>query len=292
MNNASLTRPQRRRLALMATSSGALALLLGTWIQHQIPDEFWTVFAWSNWLESTGPVAFITLLLAAVSFVAIVYLAMVTALCFAISLWRRPSRLNRSMPTRDNPRITYREPELASRSLLPRWLRIAAPTWLIVAILSLATPSVGATTTSDESAGSTRSTLSEAPVMVMIEDVETTRDRPRTYLPRSEPVGAHDDSLDPMSEAVDAEAEVHITPAVETSTAHADSAQIYVVQPGDHLWSIADHRVSEELKSAADNNEVREYWLRLIEINRDNLVDPHNADLIFPGQELVLPPRA
>ena len=32
------------------------------------------------------------------------------------------------------------------------------------------------------------------------------------------------------------------------------------------------------------------YWQRLIDANRDGLVAPGNADLLFPGQRLVLPP--
>jgi nucleoid-associated protein YgaU len=35
---------------------------------------------------------------------------------------------------------------------------------------------------------------------------------------------------------------------------------------------------------------VGRYWRRLIDANRDRLVDPGNPDLLLPGQELVLPP--
>jgi hypothetical protein len=35
---------------------------------------------------------------------------------------------------------------------------------------------------------------------------------------------------------------------------------------------------------------VGRYWRRLIDTNRDRLVDPGNPDLLVPGQELVLPP--
>lgn len=51
----------------------------------------------------------------------------------------------------------------------------------------------------------------------------------------------------------------------------------WVVQPGDHLWSIAAR--------TAPGDVVR-YWVQLVEANRDRLPDP---DLVLPGQVLVLP---
>jgi len=64
---------------------------------------------------------------------------------------------------------------------------------------------------------------------------------------------------------------------------------LYTVQPGDHLWGIAEEEVSHRSGSAATGTEVIRYWSTLIETNRDRLVDPDNPDLILPGQELVLP---
>ena len=54
----------------------------------------------------------------------------------------------------------------------------------------------------------------------------------------------------------------------------------WVVQPGDHLWSIAER--------SAPGDMLR-YWLALVEANRDRLADP---DLVLPGQVLVLPDQA
>jgi nucleoid-associated protein YgaU len=38
--------------------------------------------------------------------------------------------------------------------------------------------------------------------------------------------------------------------------------------------------------------EVARYWRRLVEANRDRLVDPGNPDLLRPGQTLTLPGRS
>ena len=65
---------------------------------------------------------------------------------------------------------------------------------------------------------------------------------------------------------------------------------IWVVEPGDSLWSIASEVTSPPGGPAADERVVDRYWRRLVEANRAQLVDPDNADLLVPGQRLVVPP--
>lgn len=62
----------------------------------------------------------------------------------------------------------------------------------------------------------------------------------------------------------------------------------WLVEPGDHLWSIAHQTVTERGLAPTEAN-VAAYWLRLVESNRANLVDPGNADLLVPGQTVALP---
>lgn len=64
----------------------------------------------------------------------------------------------------------------------------------------------------------------------------------------------------------------------------------WVVEPGDSLWSIASEVTSPPGGPAADERVVGRYWRRLVEANRAQLVDPDNADLLVPGQRLVVPP--
>lgn len=93
--------------------------------------------------------------------------------------------------------------------------------------------------------------------------------------------------------------------AAEESEAHAgtdaseaevdganDGASSWRVAPGDHLWGIAEATLRSAEGGDADlvdERTVARYWLRLIEDNRDRLVDPSNPDLILPGQEFRLP---
>lgn len=69
-------------------------------------------------------------------------------------------------------------------------------------------------------------------------------------------------------------------------------ATTWVVEPGDSLWTIAESVVTPASGPAPGERDVARYWRRLIEANRDRLVDPGNADLLRPGQQLVIPPAA
>lgn len=64
----------------------------------------------------------------------------------------------------------------------------------------------------------------------------------------------------------------------------------WVVEPGDSLWSIAEEVVTPPGGPAPGERVVSRYWRRLVEANRAQLVDPGNADLLVPGQRLVVPP--
>jgi hypothetical protein len=62
----------------------------------------------------------------------------------------------------------------------------------------------------------------------------------------------------------------------------------------DDVWEIMLNAPEEELSDAWGRDdltdaEVATYWRTLIAQNMDQLVDPGNPDLLFPGQELTLP---
>jgi hypothetical protein len=61
------------------------------------------------------------------------------------------------------------------------------------------------------------------------------------------------------------------------------------VLAGEHLWSIAAGHLAAHLDRAPTEAEITPHWQRLVEGNRDRLVNPDDPDLIFPGQRLVLP---
>lgn len=62
----------------------------------------------------------------------------------------------------------------------------------------------------------------------------------------------------------------------------AVGSRTWTIRPGDSFWSIAEEVTQGSAAGA--------YWSRLVQANRDRLVEPDDPDLLFPGQSVVLPP--
>lgn len=63
----------------------------------------------------------------------------------------------------------------------------------------------------------------------------------------------------------------------------------WTAAPGDSLWSLAESHLSTTLGRPVGDTELVPYWQEVVERNRTRLVDPTNADLIFPGQQFEIP---
>lgn len=79
-----------------------------------------------------------------------------------------------------------------------------------------------------------------------------------------------------------------LVPAPAEAASSASST--YQVQPGDHLWKIAKHTLRAQLGRQPTDSEIDPYWREIIETNRASLPTPADPNLIFPGQEVRLPP--
>lgn len=62
-----------------------------------------------------------------------------------------------------------------------------------------------------------------------------------------------------------------------------------VLEPGDHLWSVAERSLAEAWGRAPTDGELVPYWEQLVEVNRAGLPDPANPDLVLPGHVVALP---
>lgn len=81
-------------------------------------------------------------------------------------------------------------------------------------------------------------------------------------------------------------------PPVPQSAQPAPPAQPpteWKVRPGEHFWSIAEAVLGEDRDRPPTDEEVAEYWERLVAANRSRLADRSNPDLLYPGQTLRLP---
>ncbi|MBA3654008.1 MAG: LysM peptidoglycan-binding domain-containing protein [Actinobacteria bacterium] len=68
------------------------------------------------------------------------------------------------------------------------------------------------------------------------------------------------------------------------------SSATWTVKPGEHFWAIAERVMTAARQRPPTAAEVVPYWKDLIAANRSRLRDPSNANLVYPGQVLVLPP--
>nr|MDP9420951.1 LysM peptidoglycan-binding domain-containing protein [Actinomycetota bacterium] len=81
-------------------------------------------------------------------------------------------------------------------------------------------------------------------------------------------------------------------PAPSDSTRAGDAGELsseVVVRRGDNLWDLAGRRVEQVYRAPGSEDEVRDYWTRLIEANRDVLADPDDPGRIYAGQVMRMP---
>jgi hypothetical protein len=62
-----------------------------------------------------------------------------------------------------------------------------------------------------------------------------------------------------------------------------------VVGPGDHMWSLAEQRLTVVRGRQVSDIEIAPYWLQVVGTNLSR-IRSGDPDLIFPGEVLVLPP--
>ncbi len=77
-------------------------------------------------------------------------------------------------------------------------------------------------------------------------------------------------------------------PAASPSPASAPGG-LWVVRPGDDLWSIAAQTIQLRLGRQPDRAEIAAYWLEVIAANHNGLPRPDDPSLLYPGDLIELP---
>lgn len=62
----------------------------------------------------------------------------------------------------------------------------------------------------------------------------------------------------------------------------------YVVEPTDNFWRIAEEHLRQSVGRSVTEDEVAQYWVRVVEANRDT-IRSGDPDLIHPGERITLP---
>ncbi len=77
-------------------------------------------------------------------------------------------------------------------------------------------------------------------------------------------------------------------PHMDRSRATDAEFRRHVVAPGESMWTITADHLSDHLGSRPSNRQISEVWRVVMDLNRDS-IRSGDVDLIFPGEELLLP---
>ena len=78
-------------------------------------------------------------------------------------------------------------------------------------------------------------------------------------------------------------------PVPGPAIAISDGAHLeIIVREGDHLWALAERRISSTLGRPAADHEVAPYWREVVASNPE--IRSGDPDVIYPGEVIVLPP--
>lgn len=69
-----------------------------------------------------------------------------------------------------------------------------------------------------------------------------------------------------------------------------DAAETWVIEPGEHLWGIAETHLADRWGRPPTTPEITRYWRTVIDHNRTRLLNPADPDLVVPHQIIELPP--
>ena len=76
---------------------------------------------------------------------------------------------------------------------------------------------------------------------------------------------------------------------VRDTIVEAAPAARYTVRPGDNMWTIAAGHLKDQLAHPPTNARIHQVWRLMIELNTTS-IRSGNVDLIYPGEQLILPP--
>ncbi len=274
MSPRSLRRRQlRRALATMLISSVGLAAVWG----NRPPWLDWQSFAGST-TATWDIVGLVSSTLVVVALATLGYLTIVAGLNLLVGLVHGP------MPGAGSH--SGRVAVLARRAT-PRWLTAAA---VSVAAASVSIPSVGAVENPTDPRTITLESLVDSPT-------SSTTTSARTMLPwapapnpstpdlSSDPASTVPVPNDPAFNGPEFNDPASTDGVATYPSAAAPAVSLHSVEPGEHFWAIAERVVAER----GHAEPVATYWARLVEENRDRLVDPGDPSLLHVGQTIVLP---
>jgi hypothetical protein len=298
---------------LLVAGLGALAGLLAIRDHLDGPPPPTSLDNAARWLQPTEPVEVTAMLVWLAAVVAAGYLTAIASLVLVSATTGRPTPM--------------RWAERLSRSVAPRLTGRAIGLGLTASVAVTASPVAAGPTdpapppTDDEpvtmvlldggpppTAGGSIATMrrlddDQNPGVPSSAEAEpggvappTTAAEPRSTSPPSTtsragstPTPRADAPGDAATPTVDGAPSVTTPPEPATTLDGVPPPDTWTIAPGEHLWHVAGETLVDHGRPA-DDRATMAYLHRLVEANRDRLVDPTNPDLVHPGQVMVLPP--
>ncbi len=150
-----------------------------------------------------------------------------------------------------------------------------------LAISTLAGPAIAVT-----------SQLSDSPAVATVDPIAARLDADDADPDSSDQVidltALDEADLEELAPPPPAPPEVVAPAAPQSISIRADAHLEVIVTEGDHLWALAERRVSEALGRPAADHEIAPYWREVITSNPE--LRSGNPDIIYPGEVIVLPP--
>lgn len=260
-----LRRPFLRPL-LWALASASLLVVVwrsgGTHPSGQMPSH---PREWTSWLGQHDPLDSITVVARAIVLVLVGYLLLAAMLQLAAA----------AVPSRNTLRL--------AAALTPRFL--AGSIVGVVALTATAPVGAAAPERAWPSVG-TESTTNPPIMRLVAPAAASTVDPPAA--PARTPTNARP-TPGPATQPAPTVADSTAGPTPEGDDSESLTASTWTVANGDHLWSIAERTLTLRSGHRPDDATTADYWRRLIDANRDRLVEPADPGLIIPSQEIVLP---
>ena len=270
----------RQIMRAAATCSASVLALAALWLNRP-PAPDWHSFGGPS-TATWDVVGLVGSTLVVVAVVALAYLTAVAGANLLIGL-ATSTTAQRDRPAGRAVRLT--------RRTTPRWLAAAA---LGLAAASASVPSAGAAEGPTDPATITLEELSEAAVpasenlaRTMLPWATDLRYQPTATAPAvtSTPTTAPESPVSPESPGSPESPVVPVAPAGATPSPAPSAPTTHSVEPGEHFWAIAERIVAER----GQREPVAHYWSRLVEENRDRLIDPTDPSLLHVGQLIVIP---
>jgi hypothetical protein len=137
--------------------------------------------------------------------------------------------------------------------------------------------------------------MAPAPAIAEPADPNPEAARPTERLIAIDAAGLPSETLVALDDAVPGDEEATMTwlppgKAVVPTPSPSRSPETWVIEPGEHLWAVAEQHLAEAWGRSPSDAETAPYWRRLVERNRPRLPNPDDPDLVYPGLEIELEP--